>query len=89
MNKNKENKDHVIQVRCTEKENEQLKERVSKSGMKRAVYIRSKLFYDTGSKLGKAKFVVRAQDILNYLEEKYGDDKKLEKWVDELWEDLL
>ena len=89
MNENRINKTCILQVRCTEAEKKRLEKQALKSGMKRSGYMRTILFGNGDGKEGNALFAVKAQELLNYLEENDRPKRKaVERMVDELWEAL-
>lgn len=86
MKNKKAKKVSTIQVRCTQKELKQIDSLAAEYGITRSGCIRKILF----SGMGSVTFMVRAQEFLNCLREKYGAvDKTAEKEIDGLWESLL
>lgn len=86
---NKKNKTCMVHVRCTEKEKKDLDKIVKDCNMKSSDYIR-KILFDKNFCIGNVKWLVLAQDFLNYMEERYDvEDKKAERMVDALWKSLL
>lgn len=90
MSTKKKNKDRMAQFRCTENEYKLLKKFASMNGMKCSEYLRGVACGGNDGKAGNVRFAVKAQELLNYLEDTCAvADKKLEKKVDELWKCLL
>lgn len=86
----KDSKLHKIQIRCTKEELKYVDKCAEKKNMNRSDYARGKLFRENTDPLKDVQFVVKAQQLLNYLEDNYAIiDSKLEKKVDELWKNLL
>lgn len=87
---NKENKDCMVQFRCEKKGYKLLKKLASMNGMKYSEYLRCAVFGGNGGKVKNIQFALKAQELLNYLEDNCAvADNKLEKKVDELWKSLL
>lgn len=84
----KSNKTCTIQVRCTKKEMNQLDKQALKYGVKKSDYVRNKLFTSKVISESNVEFTVKAQEFVNYIEEYYAEDKKLERKIKELWKNL-
>lgn len=86
MKKNRINKTCVIQARCTKSEEKELNKRALESGLKRSDYIRAKCLMDGRGKEKHVPLVVKATELLNYLEENgFTKIKPIERMVDDLW----
>ncbi len=84
----KSNKICTIQVRCTKNEMSQLEQQALMYGMKKSDYVRKELFTPKLISENNIEFTVKAQEFLNYIEEHYAEDKKLERKIKELWKEL-
>lgn len=90
MKDNKMNKKYIFQGRFTEDENELIRKRIAKRGLKRSEYVREAvLAYGCEKKKG-AQLAVRIQELLNHLEENGKlEGKTEERMADEIWDLLL
>lgn len=84
--KRKENKEYSINIRCTETEKETIKKFAKKENLSLSKYVQNILFIGSTSK--NTSLVVKVQEILNYIEDTYTEDKILKKQVEEIWEML-
>lgn len=86
----KNNRTERVTIRFTEKEHHLLKKRAKKADAKIADYIRRACFSNSKSNKScdEIYIVTIAQDMCNYIEEKYAGDEKMEGWCEDIWEHL-
>lgn len=83
-------KEEKLTFRITLNEKRKLEKNAKKADVSLSDYIR-RIVFSSGRQGGKQDImagilVVKTSEILNYIQENYESDKKLEGMVDELWE---
>lgn len=83
-------KKEKLNIRITPKEKKMISRSAESMGMSLSDYARMVLLSSDG-KAGKGNMamtilLVEAQEIANYIDETYGEDKELERKVKKLWE---
>lgn len=83
-------KKEKLNIRITPKEKKMISRSAESMGMSLSDYARMVLL-SSYSKAGKGNMamtilLVEAQEIANYIDETYGEDKELERKVKKLWE---
>lgn len=83
-------KKEKLNIRITSKEKKMISRSAESMGMSISDYARMVL-RSSDSKAGKGNMamtilLVEAQEIANYIDETYGEDKELERKVKKLWE---
>lgn len=88
----KKNKTAVITIRTTEKEKKMLSKKAKNNGMSLSEYlITTGLRYNMHGNENVQMMVHNTaivQQVCNYVKENYGEAEYLEKWSEELWENL-
>lgn len=90
MNKKVKGEKITFRVRAAEKR--RLCKKAEQEGLSVSEYIRKIVVSHEGKKGEKdvrsGILLVKTSEILNYIQEKYDVDRKLERMVDELWESM-
>ena len=90
----KKNKNKIVGIRFTDKEKKCIEVKAEKLNMTLSEYIRDIVLYDKKkitNDMDKQKVMTmaaQAQEIANYVGEKYVEDEILEKKVKKLWKSL-
>lgn len=89
MKKTDTTKSYTLQIRCTKKERNLLDKCALKENMNRSEFLRKIIFQDTKNGIDNVWFTVMIQEILNDIQNHYGEiDKNIERKVEKLWKKL-
>ena len=84
-------KKEKLDIRVSSKEKKKLLSSAKRIGLSLSSYVRIKLFSPDSKgrsaelRLKMGRITVETQEILNYIQDKYWEDEKLEKMVENLW----
>lgn len=85
-------KKEKLNIRVCKEEKVRLKRNAKRINMSVSDYVRVKLFTPNkdgkDSKLLLGVMLVKVQEIVNYIQEKYGENDELKEMVEELWESI-
>lgn len=91
-NKRKDGKTEIITIRATKNEKKKLKRKAEESGQNLSEYL---ICAGLGGKTCRANKkqqeicnTALLQELCNYVEEKYGENKFLDEWSEKLWNSL-
>lgn len=85
----KDTRNEKLDVRVTSSEKNKILKRAKKLDMSVSNYLRMILLSQdkkTEGKVVMGNMLVKSQELVNYIQDSYGNDKKLERMMDELWE---
>lgn len=86
----KKKKTENINIRVTKSDKKKLEKKAKDNNMSLSEYLITAGLRNNmlGKDMLMAHITAIAQQICNYAEENYDEDEKLEKWNEELWENL-
>lgn len=84
------NKDKKLNIRISSNERDKILKKAKKMNMSISDYSRmillSKDKKETAGSLMASNILTKGQELVNYIQNSYGNDKELERMIDELWE---
>lgn len=84
------NRDKKLNIRISSSEKDNILKKAKKLNMSISDYSRMILLSrdkkKTAGNLMAGIILVKSQELVNYIQDSYGNDKELERMIDELWE---
>lgn len=84
------NRDKKLNIRISSSEKDKILKKAKKLNMSISDYSRMILLSrdkkKTAGNLMASNILAKSQELVNYIQDSYGNDKELERMIDELWE---